>query len=96
MKNAIACSAFAASLLTTVVGLSGAPVSAAEDNRETPREIIADHILVQGYPCQSALHAERDIERSKPHEAVWTLKCQDATYRVRLIPDMAAQVERLE
>ena len=69
---------------------------AAESNTENPAEIIASHIRAQGYSCPSTLGAERDMERSKPNEAVWVLRCQDATYRVRLVPDMAAKVERLD
>ena len=30
-----------------------------------------------------------------PNGRVWVLECDNATYRVRLIPDMAAQIERL-
>ena len=86
---------FAAVSAVGLVGLT-APVIAAEDRRGDPAEIIADHIRAQGYPCPSTLGAERDAERSQPHEAVWVLKCENATYRVRLVPDMAARVERLE
>ena len=39
--------------------------------------------------------AERDAALSRPDEAVWILKCQNASYRVRLIPDLAARVEPL-
>jgi hypothetical protein len=67
------------------------PAQAAE---EMPAEIIAAQIRDQGYSCDKALSAERDGERSD--DAVWILKCENATYRVRLVPDMAAHVERLE
>jgi hypothetical protein len=59
--------------------------------QEMPAEIIAAQIRDQGYACDRALSAERVGERSD--DAVWILKCQNATYRVRLIPDMAAKVE---
>jgi hypothetical protein len=49
----------------------------------------------QGYRCDVRVSAERDPALSRPDEAVWILKCQNATYRVRLIPDMAARVEQL-
>jgi hypothetical protein len=71
--------------------LTTLPAQAAE---EMPAEIIAGQIRDQGYSCDKALSAERDGERSD--NAVWILKCQNATYRVRLIPDMAAKVERLD
>jgi hypothetical protein len=74
-------------------GLILFPAYAAE---ETSAELLAVQIRKQGHPCDKPLGAERDAERSKPDEAVWVLKCGDATYRMRLIPDMAAKVERLE
>jgi hypothetical protein len=40
--------------------------------------------------------AERDPAENKPDEPVWILACQDARYRVRLMGDMAAKVERLQ
>ncbi len=61
---------------------------------EMPAEIIAAQIRDQGYPCAKALSAERDGERSD--DAVWILKCENAKYRVKLVPDMAAHVERLD
>lgn len=67
------------------------PVAAAE--QETPKEIVAKQIRRQGYECGKAQSAERDQAASKPDEAVWVLSCDNATYRVRLHPDMAAQVE---
>jgi hypothetical protein len=69
-------------------------VSIAHAAEEMPAEIIAAQIRDQGYACDKALSAERDGERSD--DAVWILKCQNATYRVRLVPDMAAHVERLD
>jgi hypothetical protein len=63
---------------------------------EMSAEIIAVQIRDQGYPCDRALSAERDETLSKPDEPAWILKCNNATYRVRLIPDMAAKVERLD
>ena len=62
---------------------------------EMPAEVIAAQIRRQGYRCDGSLNAERDAERSKPHEAVWVLKCENATYRIRIVPNMAAQVEQL-
>jgi hypothetical protein len=71
------------------------PVTA-QATEETPKEIIAVRIRKQGYSCDQPISAERDRERSKPDEAVWILKCEDGIYRVWLIPDLAASVERIE
>ena len=65
----------------------------AQGAEERPAEIIAVQIRDQGYACAKALSAER--EHPELGDAVWILKCDNATYRVRLIPDMAAKVERL-
>jgi hypothetical protein len=72
------------------------PPAQAADETETPAEVIAVQIRDQGYACDKALSAERDVELSSPDEAAWILKCDNATYRVKLIPDMAAKVERLD
>ena len=59
-----------------------------------PAEIIAVQIREQGYACGKAVSATR--EHPELDDAVWILKCDNASYRVRLIPDMAAKVEKLD
>jgi hypothetical protein len=61
-----------------------------------PAKIIADQIRDQGFSCNKSLTVERDSTYSRPDEPVWILKCDNATYRVRLIPGMAADVVRLD
>ena len=63
---------------------------------EMSADIIAVQIRDQGYTCDKAESAERDQAFSKPGEDAWILKCSNASYRVRLVPDMAAKVERLD
>ena len=72
------------------IGLAGPAAQAAED---MSAEIIAVQIRDQGYACDQPLSAERDPSISD--DAVWILTCKNAKYRVRLIPDMAADVTRL-
>lgn len=82
-------------LLAALAALSGAGVftgSAQED----PTNIIADQIRAQGYKCDSPQSAKRDAQASKPDEAAWILQCESGSYRVTLIPDMAATVEKLD
>jgi hypothetical protein len=69
---------------------------AAQTAEETPKEIIAAQIRMQGYSCDKPISAENEPRLSKPNEDVWILKCENAVYRVRLVPDMAASVERIE
>ena len=63
---------------------------------ESPKDDIAAQIRAQGYACDQPQSATRDPQASKPDEEVWLLRCEGASYRIRLIPDMAAQVERID
>lgn len=62
---------------------------------DAPVTLLADQIRGQGYSCTSPESATRDAAASKPNEAVWVLKCDGVGYRIRLVPDMAAKVEKL-
>jgi len=79
-------------MLARTCGLKLAQAPPAGD---TPVNIISDQIRRQGYACDEPRQAERDREASRPNLTVWILRCGNATYRVTLIPDMAARVERL-
>jgi len=63
---------------------------------EAPGEVLAVQLHRQGHHCDAPVTAKRDAARSKPDEAVWGLKCANGSYRMRLIPNMAAVVERLD
>ena len=69
--------------------------AAAAMAQEAPKEIVASQIRSQGYACDSPQNAERNIAASKAHEVVWVLDCQNASYRVTLIPNMAAKVDKV-
>ena len=64
--------------------------------QEDATNIVADQIRAQGYKCDSPQSAKQDTQASKPDEAVWILQCESGSYRVRLIPDMAATVEKID
>jgi hypothetical protein len=82
-------------LLAALVALTGARVLTASA-QEDPTNIVADQIRAQGYKCDSPQSAKRDAQASKPDEVVWILQCESGSYRVRLIPDMAAKVEKID
>jgi hypothetical protein len=69
-------------------------VSAPADAAEVPKEIIAAQIRKQGYECvnpTSAVRAgETDLDDTR-----WILHCEGVSYRVTLVPDLAAMVEKL-
>lgn len=68
------------------------PVRAQQENAGG---IIAAQIRMQGFACDNPTRAEHEMHASRPNAQVWVLRCANATYRVRLTPDMAARVERL-
>lgn len=61
---------------------------------EMPKEIIAVQIRKQGYPCPNPKSADHDGE-TPLDDARWILHCDGVSYRVTLVPNMAAKVERL-
>jgi hypothetical protein len=71
----------------------GAPSIRAQ---EDAKDIVAAQIRSQGYECISPQSARREPKASRPDEIVWLLQCEGATYRVRLIPHLAAKVERVD
>ena len=82
-------------LLAALAALTGVGVFIASA-QEDPTNIVADQIRAQGFKCDSPQSAKRDGQASKPDEPVWILQCESGSYRVRLIPDMAAKVEPLD
>jgi hypothetical protein len=72
------------------------PRAARAQQPAMPAETLAAQVRLQGHRCDEPLSATRDTALSKPNEAVWVLKCSNASYRLSVIPNMAAKVERLE
>ncbi len=66
--------------------------AAAAQTQENPKDVIAAHVRLQGYACQTPKSVRRDLRASRPDEAVWVLVCENAHYRVRLVPDMADDI----
>jgi hypothetical protein len=80
-------------VVTAVVGVTAVQSVSAQ---ELTKDLLAAQIRDQGYRCNTPLSANRDVRRSRPDEAAWVLRCKNATYRLRLVPDMAARVQRLK
>jgi hypothetical protein len=57
--------------------------------QDGPKDIIAAQIRAQEYACDSPQSAEREAAASTANETVWMLRCQNASYRVTLIPNLA-------
>lgn len=83
-------------LALIVASAAAAPTAVAAAADDDFKNIIAAQIRAQGYACDQPQSAEQDAQASKPNEEVWVLQCEGAQYRVRLVPDMGAQVETLQ
>ena len=84
-----------AAAIAALAPLITVPSPARAGELEMSKEIIAVQIRKQGFACTNPQSAEREADATKYDDAVWVLKCEDATYKVQLIPNMAAKVERL-
>jgi len=63
--------------------------------QETAKELLAIQIRDQGQRCDTPVSAKRDAKHSKADVSVWVLRCEHRSYRMTLMPDMAARVQRL-
>ena len=79
--------------LPTATTFSNFSAYAAE---ETSADILAARVREQGFTCDKAQSSEREQSQSEPNETVWILKCENDTYRLRLVPDMAAKIEPIK
>jgi hypothetical protein len=64
--------------------------------QDTDVSIIAAQVRSQGFACDNPTGAERVADESAPDQQVYTLSCEGVTYRVKLIPDMAAEITKIE
>ena len=58
--------------------------------------VVADQVRSQGHSCTNPTSADRLAGESSPEEPVYLLTCEEATYRVRLVPDQAAEVTEIK
>ena len=83
-------------LLALVAMLPVAPnVAIGQTNADdkAAADLVATQVREQGYTCDEPTNASQDPESED--DAVWTLNCANTSYRVRLVPDMAAQIEQI-
>lgn len=93
-SKAAAALGLALGLTLVVLGATmPAPVRA---QQEDPKDIIAVQLRKQGFACGKAENAVKDEDASGAEGPVWTLKCDNASYRVKMVPGQAAKVEKLD
>jgi hypothetical protein len=80
-----------------VAGANVCAAQAADQTlNETTPDILASQIRDQGFACNKAQDAHLDAKQSKPNETVWLLTCENDAYRMTLVPDMGARIEKLK
>jgi hypothetical protein len=62
---------------------------------QTPADDVAAQVRSQGFDCDQPVTVTQDVKLSRPDSPLWTLRCRNAVYRVRLVPDMAARITKL-
>lgn len=77
-------------LIVLAAGFLAAPMPAIAQDADAAA-LVATQVREQGFACADPATATRDPNADS--DVVWTLTCADATYRVRLVPDQAAQIE---
>ena len=82
-------------IFTFALAAFGGAAMCLPGDEPTP-DLLASLIRDQGFACSKPKSAEREVKTSRPNEAVWVLQCENDTYRMTVIPDMAAKIEKLQ
>ena len=83
-------------LLTAALGVVSSSASALAQASDEAADLVATQVREQGHDCSEPFEAAPDPKDSEVGERGWILTCANASYRVRLIPDMAAKVELID
>lgn len=87
------------SLLFGTVTAVVAPAFAQSDSSSEDQAaavIVSSQLRAQGYKCEDPHDAQPDKSDSVVGEQAWIVTCDNATYRVRLVPDQAAEVDQID
>jgi hypothetical protein len=86
-------------LYVAILGLACAagsgPTLAQSADEPTP-DLLASQVRDQGFTCDKPKSATHEAKQSKPNETVWILTCENDTYRMTVVPDLAAKIEKLK
>ena len=74
--------------LMVLVVTSATGSATGQQRSEGEEGILAVRLRQQGYRCDEPARAESDAARSRPDERAWVVMCANASYRMRLIPDL--------
>jgi hypothetical protein len=84
-------------LFTASAFLAGfiATGAVADTGIEPPMDLLATQLRDQGFACNHPESARLDKEASKPNGMVWIVACKGVEYRMTVVPDLAAKIEKL-
>lgn len=68
----------------------------ADSGLEPPMDLLAAQLRTQGYACDHPDSAHLDKDASKPNGKVWIVACKGVHYRMTVVPDLAAKIEKLD
>jgi hypothetical protein len=74
------------------LSLAASAASAEAERTLDTAKVIAVQLHKQGVVCTMPRSATRDTKLSKPNAAVWIVLCEEASYRVKLIPRRQASI----
>ena len=69
-------------------------LAAAQGDDDEAASLVATQVRDQGYACDEPASAKP--EQGEDGDNVWRLECKNASYTVRLVPDMAATIEKID
>jgi len=76
--------------------LVSSPIATKAQSQNPDMTIIADQIRGQGFACSTAVSIENIAAESAADQPVYKLMCDNATYKVHVIPDQAAIVTEIK
>jgi hypothetical protein len=68
----------------------------AESGIEPPMDLLATQLRDQGFACDRPDKAQLEEKSSKPNAMVWIVECKGVQYRMTVVPDLAAKIEKLD
>lgn len=72
--------------------VAAAAWAARQDVQDEAAGIVAAQLRRQGFACTAPRDAVLHPGSSLPNETVWTLRCNESAYSVRLLPHLGARV----
>ena len=71
-------------------------VTATANNFEQTETILSAVARKQGYKCLEPIEAIKDPADSIPEEMAWLLRCNNATYKIKLVTHSQSKIKVLK